>query len=241
MFFAAALLLSAAAEAQYAKGTKMIGATLATGNFTAGTTDYSYPAAQGFKVDSRNFSLSLSPSYGVFVNGNTAVGFSLLVNTSSNKTDYKTLRDTTYSSNTSRTTDFGAGAFLRYYLNTDPKKINPFLHAFANGGSGIGSQEGFEYGTDPAGPYKDTYDGKASGRVFLNTGLNLGVTKLLNPSVGLDIYAGYVFSYSKLTTKVTNLRDYTTGADLTQTFEPTQKYMGNGVQLGIGVQVFLGK
>jgi hypothetical protein len=227
---------------QFSKGSRVIGVSVASGMFSAGSTKYSYPTAPGYVTDSKKFSLSITPSYGIFLNNQTIAGASLLLQSTYEKLNNKSLNDTIFSSTESSNTDFGAGVFLRYYFSID-KNFRPFIHLYLSGGSGFGSSNGFSYGTDFFGAYKESYDGKSSGRAFMNAGLNFGFTKMISQQVGLDAFAGYLFSYSKYKTETTDLRDYTSPAapDLTQKFQPSQKFTGNSVNLGVGIQVFIKK
>lgn len=228
------IFLSLSASAQLKKGAHFIGATIGSSVFSAGTTEYS----QGYASDNVNFNISLSPSYGKFLKDNLVAGVSFLVNSSYQKINYKTLSDTIYNSSKWTSTDIGLGLFSRYYFSTE-KKLIPFLHGFVNGGIGFGNNSGFNFGNDGVGAYMETYKGKTSNRSFVNAGLNFGVTRLLNPTVGIDAYAGYVFSYSRLTSETTSVREYTSGGSVEQEFSSTQKFTGNGLNVGIGVQVFL--
>lgn len=95
----------------------------------------------------------------------------------------------------------------------------------------------------PANAYKTTYDGKSSGGSFTNATLSLGMTKLLNPHVGLDIFAGYSFSYSKTELKTTTLRDDSNNGstDLTIIDDRETKTTNHGFVIGVGLQIFLEK
>jgi hypothetical protein len=236
LFFA----FSLSASAQFTKGTRMIGTNIATGLLTTGTTEYTYPSTTGFKTDDDNFSLSITPSYGVFLNASTVFGFSLLVNSSYQKSNEKTLADTIYKSSKSSATDLGAGVFLRYYFGS-AKTLSPFVQVYVNSGTGFGKNSGFSFGTTGSEIYKDSYTGKTTGKFFFNTGVNLGITKMISRQVGVEAFVGYLYSISNIKTETTALRDYAVTPDDTRKFEPTQKFHGSGVSLGVGIQFFLEK
>lgn len=229
-------------HSQFAKGSHMIGVSVASGMFSSGTTKYTYPTAPGYITDNKNFSLSITPTYGYFLNSRTVIGASLLIQSTYEKQNNKSLSDTIFSSSQSSNTDLGVGAFLRYYFSID-KSFRPFLHVYLSGGTGFGNSSGYSYGTDFFGAYKESYDGESSGRSFMNAGLNFGFTKMISGQVGIDAFAGYVFSYSKYETETSSVRDYTSpgGPDMVQKFQPTQKFTGNGLNFGVGLQVFLPK
>jgi len=227
---------------QFTKGSRMIGVSVASGMFSSGTTKYTYPTVPGYITDNKKFSVSITPTYGFFLNSQTIVGASLLIQSTYEKQNNKSVSDTIFSSSQSSNTDLGVGAFLRYYFSID-KSFRPFMHLYLSGGTGFGNSSGFSYGTDFFGAYKESYDGKSSGRAFMNAGLNFGFTKMISQQVGVDAFAGYLFSYSKYKTETSSVRDYTAagGPDITQKFQPTQKFTGNGVNFGVGLQVFLPK
>src|SRR4051812_13776771 len=104
------LLANVVLHAQLQKGTRMTGGSIASGLFTSGNTDYTYPTGQAFSTNNKNFSIAVTPYYGVFVSNNVVIGASLNLAASSQRTDYKTLRDTIYSSSKLSNTDVGIGA-----------------------------------------------------------------------------------------------------------------------------------
>ncbi len=220
----------------------MIGASIGTGSFSTGTTVYTYPAALGYRTDHAVFQINITPTYARFINHQTAIGISLLINSSYQKISNKSLSDTIFSSNKSQTSDLGLGAWVRNYFTTG-QNWNPFIQLLVNGGSGSGKNDGFTYASDNYGSYKDVFNGKTSGRIFFNAGINLGLTKQLGKHVGLDLFAGYLFSYFKNKNETTLTRDYVAaaGPDELKKFEPHQKFTGNGVSAGAGLQFFLDK
>ena len=222
------------ANAQLKKGTRMPGATIASGVFTSGTTSY----GQSYTTDNNNYSFTLAPSYGKFVRNNLVAGVSLLFSTAGQKTNNVSSADTIFSSNKYNTTDIGLGVYLRHYLASG-NTVQPFVHLYLNGGTGLGSNSGYVFGTDGLGAYKDTYSGDTRGRAFVNTGVNLGITKMLNATIGIDAFAGYVFSYSKSETETENTRTYTPSGSLNTTFKSAQKFTGHGLSIGVGIQAFL--
>lgn len=66
---------------------------------------------------------------------------------------------------------------------------------------------------------------------------------MLGENAGLDLFAGYTYSYNKNTFKTVTTVDY--GLDgvieFTEEKEPTTKFTNHGFFAGVGIQVFLRK
>jgi len=225
---------------QLKKGTRMPGATVGSIFYNNGNTDVSFPApTQGYSYKTSSFGVSLTPSMGWFISDNTAIGASLNLNPSGSKTTYE-FNGATYKKDESTTFNFGIGGFVRNYFGNNSSFI-PFGQISMNFGISSLNTEGFFYGGSGSGAYKDAYDGKSSGGFFTNAALALGLTKMLNEHTGLDIFAGYNYSYSKNTVKTTSTRDDGANGsiDLTSISEPTNKFTNHGFMIGVGFQVFL--
>jgi hypothetical protein len=132
----------------------------------------------------------------------------------------------------------GIGGFARNYF-TSSGSMMPFGQFNLNAGIGSASNNGFYFTNND----KNTYDGKSSGDFYLNTGITLGLTKMLNEHTGLDFIVGYSYSYNKRTFKTTTLTDLGNNGSIDQTAvsEPTLKFTNHGVNIGVGFQVFLEK
>jgi hypothetical protein len=235
---APAILVTLFVSAQFRKGTRRAGASIGSIFFNSGTSDVSFPApTQGYISKNTSFGISISPSMGWFISDNTAVGASLNINPVSNKTRFEN-GGNTFQKDELNSYNFGIGGFARNYFSSSSSFI-PFGQFGLNMGISTQKTNGFFIANSNA--YKTTYDGKSSGGFFANAALSLGVTKLLNPHTGLDIYAGYSFSYTKTTYKTTTLRDDGNNGsiDLTSISEPTSKFTNHGFMIGIGFQVFL--
>lgn len=239
LFLACLLLINLSVNGQFKKGMRMAGASVASVFFNSGSADVTYPGTtQGYTANTNSFGVNISPQIGWFISDNTAIGASILINPSSNKVSYE-VGGTTYQEDRSSNFNVGLGGFARNYFGSSTG-FRPFGQFSFNVGINTQNTEGFFYGNTP-GVYKMTYDGKSSGGFFANTTLTLGLTKMLNPHTGLDIYAGYNFSYNKNTVKTTIQTD--TGndgsIDITEIKEPTTKYSNHGFMIGVGFQVFL--
>ncbi len=238
------LVVSLSANAQFKKGMRMAGANVGSIFFNSGTADVSYPApTTGFTSKTTSFGLNIAPSMGWFISDHSAVGISLNINPTSNKTSYEAgAGGNTYQQDKANGFNFGIGGFARnYFKSSSSSSFMPFGQVGINLGISSQKTEGFFYGGSGAGAYKTTYDGKSSGGFFANAGLVLGMTKMVTPHTGLDISIGYFYSYNKNTYKTTTLRDDGNNGtiDLTSESNPTTKYTNHGLILGVGFQVFL--
>jgi len=218
----------------------MPGAFVGSIFYNNGNADISFPApTQGYSYKTSSFGASLTPSMGWFISDNTAIGVSLNLNPSGTKTTYE-FNGTTYKKDESTTFNFGIGGFARNYSGNSSSFI-PFGQISLNLGISTLNTDGFFYGGSGSGSYKDAYDGKSSGGFFTNATLALGITKMLNEHTGLDIFAGYNYSYNKNTVKTTSTRDdgVNGSIDLTSISEPTIKFTNHGFMIGAGFQIFL--
>jgi hypothetical protein len=235
-FLICSLVLSLAAHSQFKKGMKMIGYTVGTASFNSGNIEYSYPSGTlGYTSNSRSWNLSLAPSMGWFIQDNSVAGGSVTLSFGGQKSWNNATNGNTYKEDNAHSIDYGLGAFFRYYFSTT-NTIRPFAHAFINAGSGSSKSDGYYYATN----FSQTYTGKITDRFYYNAGLNAGATKMLNSNVGLEIYIGYLHSLTK-STSIINAHNIDNGATTDATYETTQKFNNNGVNLGVGIQVFLDK
>ena len=217
----------------------MVGATVVSAFFNSGKTDYSYPPpTTGYTSNSNSFGITLNPSIGWFVSDNIAIGTLLNIGYSHQKNFDENSSGVTFNKNIFNSFNFGIGGFARNYFNSSGN-LTPFGQFNLNAGIGSSTNSGFYFTNGD----KNTYDGKSSGDFFINTGLALGFTKMLNTNTGLDFYVGYSFSYNKKEFKTTTLTDVGNNGsvDLTAISDPTQKFTNHGVAIGIGFQVFLDK
>jgi len=232
-------LLNVSLKAQFKKGDRMIGATIANSFFNSGKSEYSYPSpTQGYTSNSNNFGVTLNPSMGWFISDNTAIGALLNFGYSHQKTFNENLSGTTYKRDISNDFHIGIGGFARNYFKSSGT-LKPFGQFNLNLGIGSTTNNGFYFINND----KSNYDGKSSGDFYINTGVALGLTKMLNEHTGLDFFAGYSYSYNKKTVKTTTLTDLGNNGSVDQTAiaEPTLKFTNHGIAIGVGLQVFLEK
>jgi hypothetical protein len=228
-------------SAQFAKGTVMPGAAIATGYMSSGETHFSGTNQLSSTISNTNTSISLSPSVGWFMNSNTVAGGSVFLLYNSQKLRQGSGGITNKKDNT-KNMDLGLGGFIRYYLNTK-SSLRPFAHAYLNGGSGSSEIDGVYYTSGFGGTDKSSYEGNSSGRFFYNAGVNAGVTKMLNEHIGLEAFLGYGFSHTQVSNHVTQVTDYGNAGtpDTTSEYETKQDFNGNALNIGIGFQLFLAR
>jgi hypothetical protein len=226
-------------NAQFKRGDKMAGASVASLLFNSGSSDITVENIGSNTSKITGYSISLSPSLGWFFNENTAAGFTLSINPSSNKTTYEQ-NGSTYQSDKASSYNIGAGGFVRNYFG-EAKTLRPFGQASLNAGFSSLKTDGFFYYTTGNPLYKNTYSGKSSGGFFLNAALTGGFTKMIGEYTGLDFYLGYNFSVNNYTFKKTTLY-YLTSTDANPSKginNTTTKFTNNGVVAGVGFQVFI--
>ena len=219
---------------------RIVGVTVASGMYNSGKTDYSFPPpTTGYTQNSSDFGITLSPNMGWFISDNVAVGATFLLSYNESKNaDVGEASGNTFNKDNSSSFNIGMGGFVRNYFNTSGKVL-PFGQFNLNFGTGSSTSKGFYF----TGSDKFTYDGKSSGDFFVNTGLVLGFTKMLNPNTGLDLFAGYNYSYNNSTFKKNTIVDVGNDGTPDQTLvnEPSQKYTNHGACIGVSFQIFLDK
>ncbi|HWR33085.1 MAG TPA: hypothetical protein VN451_06150 [Chitinophagaceae bacterium] len=233
------LIFSLVAGAQFKKGNMMAGANVGSVLFNSGSSDITVAQIGGNTSKITSYNVNLGPSLGWFISDKTAVGASLNINPSGNKTTYEQ-SGSTYQSDKITNFNIGIGGFVRHYFGHSGSMI-PFGQFGINAGISSFKTEGFFYGGSSPSAYKTSYDGSANGGFFANSTFQLGMTKMVGDFTGLDFYIGYNFSYNKNTFKKTTLRDDGNDGSIDSRGEneTTSKFTNHGFLLGVGFQVFL--
>lgn len=229
-------------SAQFSKGDRMLGGTIGGAFFNSGKYTYTPLAPVNGNTESTNsLGFNLSPSFGWFISDKTVIGGQITAGYRYDKNLKADEYDVTYYKNTSKRLSFLAGAFARNYFSA-LGSVLPFGQLSFNVGFGSANNEGFFYSSSPV-LYKQTFKGESSGDFVANTGLSLGITKMLNDNIGLDISAGYLYSYNKNSYKTTILTDVDINGtiDETSVSDLTTKYTNHGFTIGVGLQIFLGR
>jgi hypothetical protein len=237
-FIIVLLPVSITMNAQFKKGMRMVDATIGNAFYNSGKSDYNYPPpTTGYTSNNNNLGITLSPSMSWFISDKTAIGalFNLGYN---HQKFFNTSTGITYKRDVSNSFNIGIGGFARNYFKSSGSLI-PFGQFNLTAGIGSSSDNGFYFINND----KSTYDGNSSGDFFINAGIALGLTKMLNEHTGLDFFAGYSYSYNKKTFKTTTLTDLGNNGSIDQTAvsDPTQKFTNHGVAIGAGFQIFLDK
>lgn len=228
-------------NAQFNKGDRMVGATVASVIYNSGSADITVDQIGNNTSKITSYNLSVNPSLGWFLSETTVAGASININPAGNKTTYEQ-NGTTYQSDKSNNFNIGLGGFVRHYLKSGGSVL-PFGQFGFNLGISSLKTEGFLYIGSAPNVVKSTYDGSSSGGFFANASLQAGFTKMTGENAGLDFFIGYVYGYSKNTFNRTTLRDTGNDGTIDETLknETTSKYTNHGFLLGVGFQVFLRK
>jgi len=240
VFLAIMSLVSFQINAQFKKGDRMVGTSVANVFYNSGNADVTFPSTIGYKIKSSSYGVRIEPTMAWFISENIAVGGLLNINPSGQKETVED-RGTTFQKDQSNNFNIGLGAFARYYFSNGNSYM-PFGQFGFNLGISSSRTEGFRY-YDAAIDYKVSYEGNSSGGFFANTALQLGLTKMIGDNAGLDFFAGYSYSYNNNTFKTVTTTDYGLDGsiDITEEDEPTTKFTNHGFFAGVGIQVFLRK
>ncbi|MFD2918955.1 hypothetical protein ACFS6H_04475 [Terrimonas rubra] len=229
---------------QFKKGTKLVNAGIGSALFHSSTIDYGQPVDVGGILNTqasiKNFDIKLAPGFGWFVTPQVAVGGRIGLNyLSAKRNDKDQNSGNIYSKDNSSSFFADLNAFSRYYFTTE-KTWLPFAEATAGLGFGSSKGDGFFY---KGSEYKDVTDTKSSGDFAINAGLLVGITKMLGKQVGLDIAAGYKYTRYKNEVRKTTERDVNMDGSIDETLRnlTTQKSNRHGLQISVGLQIFLHK
>lgn len=219
----------------------MAGASIGSAIFNSGTSDIMVTSIGSNTAKTTSYSISITPSLGWFISGNTAVGVSLNINPAGQKTSYEENGNTFQKDKTS---DFnaGIGGFARNYFSSNGTFL-PFGQAGLTMGISNYKSDGFFYGGSGVDAYKKSYKGNSSGGFFTNASLTGGFTKKIGENTGLDLYIGYTFSFTKNTLSTTTLVDMQLNGTIDERLEneTMTKFTNHGFMIGAGFQVFLAK
>ena len=239
LFWLLFILISIDLKAQFAKGDKMVGASVASIFFNSGNSDISVASIGNNISKITSYGISITPSIGWFISDKTALGATLNINPNGQKTTYEE-NGNTYQSDKSNGFNIGIGGFVRNYFSNNSSWA-PFGQFSINAGISNLKTDGFFYYKGGFPYYKYTYTGNSSGGFFANAAFTGGLTRKMGDNAGLDLFIGYNYSYNKNTFKRTTLY-YLTSSDnnpSTGNNETTTKFTNHGFVLGLGFQVFL--
>lgn len=235
------LLFSFHSNAQFSRGMRMAGASVANIVVSSGTSEQTVTSIGGATGRVKGYNINLSPSFGWFLSEKTAVGVTLVLNPSKETLTYES-NGSTFQSDEVKEFALGFGGFARNYFQSGGSFL-PFGQVNLNAGMSNSNAEGFFYGGGGSIAYKESYESKSTGGFFMNAILNLGATWMVSQNVGLDLTVGYNYSYHKNTMNTTRLRDDGLDGviDETATNETLTKFTNHRFVIGLGFQVFLEK
>jgi hypothetical protein len=239
--FATGLLTFASldSDAQFKKGTIMLGTTIGSTGYSSANSDYSYEPGELRSTGTNTFTFNIGPQVGVFITPRLVLGATPAFNisTSHATNDITNANNTTSSSTTNTTTTtVTLGPFMRYYF-TNLASSNWF-YGQINGA--IGSGSGTTTGNNSSNTVVGSTNGKVTDILTWNTGASIGMTHFFYKRIGMDIAVGY--NYSHVHNHDLNNTSSTNKAS-GNISETTNNYVlntsTNGVTLGVGFHWFL--
>ncbi|MBL7743411.1 MAG: hypothetical protein JNN00_08015 [Chitinophagaceae bacterium] len=241
LFFTVLFFFASPATSQFAKGTRMAGASVASILANSGKTEQTVTSIGSTTGKVSGYEVAITPSFGWFITEKTVAGFTFNFNPSSEKITFEE-NGSVYQKDKSRKFNLAIGGFARNYFKGEGSFL-PFGQFGFSAGMFDEKADGFFYGGSGANVYKRTYAGNSSGGFIVNTNLAAGFTKMVGKYTGFDIYAGYNFSYSKSKYNKNTFvdRGIDGSIDETEKTEYTSKYSNHRFLIGIGFQVFLEK
>src|SRR5450631_3586664 len=106
-------------NAQFSKGTLMLGTTIGTTGYSSASSDYNYDAGELRNTGTNTFTFSVGPQIGVFLTPRLVLGATPAFSISSSQvktTINNTNNTTTGSSTNTTTTTVSLGPYMRYYF-----------------------------------------------------------------------------------------------------------------------------
>jgi hypothetical protein len=239
--FAAILLtlVTLHSNAQFKKGTLMLGTTIGSTGYSSATSDYDYDAGEQRSAGTKTFTFSVGPQIGVFLTPRFVLGATpaFSISTSHATNNINNTNNSSSASNTNTTTTtISLGPFMRYYFTN--LASNNWFYGQVNGAVGSGS--GTTTGNTASTTSLSSTNGKVSDILTWNAGASIGMTHFFYRRIGMDVAVGYNYSHvHNYDLNNTNSTNKTSG-NITQT---TNNYIlntaTNGVTLGIGFHWFL--
>ncbi len=229
LLFAFTLFFACTAYGQFTKGTRTVGFNVSSIGFSSLSSSYA-PTNGGPTGSSGNdnLSFSLNPTMGWFINEKVLVGGSININLSNGK-----YTEGNYLTNKTNTFTSGVGGFGRYYFGTSG--FMPYGQISLAGAFGSGTEKL----TANYQSYTTKGDGKKNGIFNFNSGVGLGLTKMINKNIGLDIGVGYSFVLTSYKYTYEENRQYTNNSS--ELIKTNYKYSGtnHGGTLSLGFLIFL--
>ncbi|HMC87801.1 MAG TPA: outer membrane beta-barrel protein, partial [Chitinophagaceae bacterium] len=183
------LLLSLQSNAQFSRGTMMLGTTVGSAAYSSANSDYDYQSGETRSAGTNSFTFNIGPQIGFFLTPRFVLGATPAFNiTTSHATNDVTNANNTSSASTTNTTTttVSLGPFMRYYFSS--LTSNNWFYAQINGAVGTGS------GNTTANSSSTTTVGSSNGQVedilTWNAGGSLGMTHFFYKRIGMDVALG---------------------------------------------------
>ncbi len=226
-------------NAQFQKGTLLLGTTIGTTGYSNANADYGYDLGSAKAISTDTYTFSVGPQIGVFLNARTVLGGNLSVNyshgnsTTSNTSATDVVTD---SKATTNTLTFSVGPFLRYYFSNLASKN--WFYGQITGAAGTGTGNSTGNGSTTTTSY--TSSGKTNGIFNWNAGASVGMTHFFAKRIGMDFALGYTYNHQKSTSDNST---YTTNHSSDLVTSTTNNYglttITNGVTASVGFHFFL--
>jgi hypothetical protein len=222
------------ANAQFIKGTLMLGTTIGTTGYSSAGSDYDYESGELRNTGTNTFTFSIGPQIGVFLSPRLVVGATpaFSINTSHATNNITNTNSTTSNAVTnSTTTTVSLGPYVRYYFTN--LVSNNWFYAQINGAAGTGS--GTTTGNTTSTNSLSSTDGKVSNIFTWNAGASIGMTHFFYKRIGMDVAIGFSHSYvHNYDTNSTNTTNKNNGNTTESTNNYTLNTNTNGVTFGVG-------
>ena len=226
-------------NAQFSKGTLMLGTTIGTTGYSSASSDYNYDAGELRNTGTNTFTFSIGPQIGVFLSPRLVVGATpaFSINTSHATNDITNTNNTTSAATTNTTTTtVSLGPYVRYYLTN--LASNNWFYGQINGAVGTGS--GTTTGNTTSTNSLSSTDGKVSSIFTWNAGASIGMTHFFYRRIGMDVAIGFNHSHvHNYDTNNTNTTNKNNGNTTESTNNYTLNTDTNGVTFGVGFHWFL--
>jgi|GEM_PF-1930155 len=237
--FGVFVLASLSTQAQFKKGTIMLGTTIGTTGYSSANSNYDYDAGELRKTGTNTFTFSVGPQVGVFLSPRLVLGATpaFSISTSHATNDINNTNNTSSAATTNTTTTtVSLGPFVRYYF-TNLNSSNWF-YGQINGAVGTGS--GNSTGNTTSNSSVSSTNGKVSNIFTWNTGASIGMTHFFYKRIGMDFALGYNYSHvHNYNVNNTNSTNKTSGAVTETANNYKLNTATNGVTLGVGFHWFL--
>ena len=233
------VLLTIKSNAQFTKGTMMLGTTIGSAGYSSAGSDYNYDAGELRNTKTNAFTFSVGPQIGFFLSPRLVAGATPSFNIStSHATSNINNTNNTFSNTTTNTTTttVSIGPFMRYYISN--LKTNNWFYVQVNGAAGTGT--GTSDGSSNSSTSTGSTNGKVSDIFTWNAGGSIGLTHFFYKRIGMDVALGYNHSYvHNYDINNSSTANKTSGNITTSANNYVLNTNTNGVTMSVGFHWFL--